>query len=70
MALYLYCPRIHQLTASNRIQVDQTCPVGYILAHILSLSIFKELNQLYTSVMDAIGKRFEVVVPYHGVTQR
>ena len=70
MAAYLYCPRLHQLAVSTRLQVYQTCPVGYILAHILSRRSFKEINQLDTSVMDAIGKRFEGVVPSHGGTKQ
>ena len=70
MDVYLYCPRIHQLAASTRIQVDQTCPVGYILAQILTSRSFKEINQLDTSVMDAIGESFEGVVPSHGGTKK
>ena len=70
MSVYLYCLCLHQLDVSTRIQVDQTFPVGYILAHILSQSVCKEINQPYTSVMDVIGKRFEGVVPSHGGTQR
>ena len=66
MAVYVYFPRLHQLGVSTWIQVDQTCPVGYILAQILIQSRFKELNQLDTSVMYAIGERFEGVVPSHG----
>ena len=70
MAVYVYYPRLHQLITSTRIQVDQTCPVGYILAHILSRRIFKDLNQLDSSVMDAIGKRFKGVLPSHGGTNQ
>ena len=70
MAVSLYCLRIHQLVASTQIQVDQTCPVGSVLDHILIIRSFEELNQSENSVMDAIGKRFEGVVPYHGGTQK
>ena len=70
MAVYLYCPRLHQLAASTRLQVDQTCSVGYTLSHILIWRSFKDLNQSDTSVMDAIGKRFEGLLPSHGGTQK
>ena len=58
MAVNLYCLFLHQLVASTRLQVAQTCPVGYILAHILIRRRINELNQSDTSVMEAIGKRF------------
>ena len=70
MAIYLYCPQLHQLAVSTRLQVDQTCTVGYTLAHILSRRRFKELNQSENSVMGAIGDRIKGVVPSHGGTQR
>ena len=69
MAVYVYCPWLHQLAMSTRLQVHKTCPVGYILAHILNQRSFKELNQSDTSVMDAIGERFEGVVLSHGGNQ-
>ena len=65
MAVYWYFLRLHQLVASTQLQVDQTCPMGYILAHILIRRSFKELNQSDTSLMDATGERFEGVVPSH-----
>ena len=70
---FLYTPikySPHQMGVTNRLQVDKTCPVGYILAHVLIQRSFKELNQLETSVMGVIDKRFEGVVPYHGGTQK
>ena len=70
MAVYLYCLRLHQLAASTRLQVDQTCPVVSILFQVLSLSKFKEINQLYTYAMEAIGDRFEGVVLSHVQTQQ
>ena len=70
MTLYLYFPRLHQLAASTRLQVDQTFSVGYILAHVLIWSRIKEINQSDTSVLDAIGERFEDVLPSHGRSQR
>ena len=70
MDVYLHCLRLHQLATSTRLEVDQTCPVVYILAHILNQRIFKELNQSDTFVMDAIDERFEVLVPSCGGTQR
>ena len=56
--------------AYTRLQVNQTCPMGYILAHILSLRRFKDINLLDTSMMEAIGERFKGVVPFHGGTQK
>ena len=44
--------------------------MGCILSHVLIRRSFKELNQYHTSMMDAIGNRFEGVVPSHGGTQR
>ena len=68
--LYLYCLLLQQLASSTRLQVDQTCPMGYIPAHILIQRVFKDINQSYTSVMDAIGERFEGLAPSYGGTQR
>ena len=70
MTVYVYCLRLHQLDVSTRLKVDQTCPVVYILAHILIQRSFKELNQSYTSMMDAICERLKGVVPSHGGTQQ
>ena len=44
-AVQLYCPRLHQLAASTRLHVDQTCTIYYILAHISSRRILKDINQ-------------------------
>ena len=58
------------MAAFTRLHVDQTCPMGYILSHILIRKSFKDLNQLDTSMMDATGKRFEGVIPSHGRTHK
>ena len=70
MAVYLYCLRLHQLAAYTRLQVDQTCTVGYILSQLLIQRSFKYLNKSETYVMDAIGERFKSVFPSHSGTQR
>ena len=70
MAVYLYCLRLHQLAASTQLQVNQNYPLGYILDQILIQRIFKYINQSDTYLVDAIGERFEGVVPSHGGTQR
>ena len=70
MDVYLYCLRTHQLDATIRIQVAQTCLKDSILAHVLIQRSFKEINQLDTSVMGAISKRFEAVLSSHGGTQQ
>ena len=44
--------------------------MGSIFSHIFIRSSFNNLNQLVTSVMDAIDERFEVIVPSHGLTQK
>ena len=70
MAIFLDCPRLHQLAVTALLQVDQTCTVGYIFARIIIRRSFNILNQSDTSVMDAIGKRSKGIVPYYGVTQK
>ena len=70
MAVFLDFPRLHQLASTAQIQVYQTCPVGSIFAHVFSRRRFNELNHLDTSVVDVIGERFEVIVPYHGLTKQ
>ena len=70
MAVFLDWSRLHQLATPTQIQVDQTCPVGYIFYHVFIRSIFNKINQSGTYVMDAIGDRFKVIVPSHGVTQK
>ena len=70
MDIYLYYLRIHQLAVFTRLQVDQTCPVGYILSRLLRRRIFKDLNQSENCVMDVIGERFGGVFPPHGGTQQ
>ena len=70
MAIFLDCPRLHQLAVTTLLQVDQTCTVGSIFAHIFIRRSFNILNQSDTSVMDAIGKRSKGIVPYCGVTQQ
>ena len=70
MAISLYCQRLHQLSETTQLHVDQTCPIGYILVRVLIQSRFKDLNQSDTSLIDAIGGRFEGVVPSHGGTHQ
>ena len=70
MAVSLYCPLIHQLAVSTRIQVDQTCPLVSILAHILTQRRLEEIIHFEIPVMDATGKKFEGVVPSHGGTHK
>ena len=62
MAVFLDCPRIHQLAATTQLQVDQTCPVISIFSHMFSQRIFNDLNQLGTFWMEAICERFELIV--------
>ena len=63
MAIFLDCLWLYQLAATTQLQVDQTCPMGYIFAYVFSQRILKDLNQLYTSMMDIMGERFEGIVP-------
>ena len=70
MDIYLYFLRIRQLSTTTLLQVDQTYPLGSILSHVLIQKNFKELNQLDISVMGAIGKSFEGVVPSYDGTQQ
>ena len=70
MVVLLDCLQIHQLGVTTHAQVDQTCPVVSIFDHIFSRRIFKNINQSDNSVVDAIGERFEVILPSHGVTQK
>ena len=44
--------------------------MGSIFFHVFRERSFDELNQLDTSVMDAMGKRFEIVFPSHDVNQQ
>ena len=57
----LYLPFLHQLVATDWMQVDQKCPVGSIFSHIYIQSRFNEINKLDNYVMDVIG---EVVQRY------
>ena len=70
MAVFLDSLRPHYLAVTTWIQVDQTCPVGYISSHLFIRRSFNDLNQLAASVMDTICKKYEGIVPSHGVTQQ
>ena len=70
MAVFLDFTWIHQLSATNRLKVDQTCPMGFTFAHVFSQKVFNYLNKLDTSVMDTIEERFKGIFPYQGVTQK
>ena len=70
MAVFLEWSRLHKLATPNRLQVDQTCTVGYIFYHIFIRRSFNKINQSDTSEMDAIVDRFKVIVPSHGVTHK
>ena len=62
--------RIYQLAVTTSSQVDQNCHMGDIFAQLYDWGICNKLNQLVTSVIDALVKRFKVAVPYNGVTQK
>ena len=53
-------PRIYQLVATSWSHVDHKYHPKY----------FYMLNQSGTSIIDALGERFEGIFPTHGVTQQ